>query len=138
VLAISMWDVLSSGARELAGGLVDPDGNPATTADPSWVSLVTTPAYARIQRANRGPDRRLEELFHTPHLNLTLISTAVPNVTRLRHRDLDGVMYTTAGTFLWQAADSGDANNNPASSDCSTEELDVKKNVTGHDPPRRT
>jgi hypothetical protein len=59
---------------------------PATTADPTWVPLINTPAYPEyssgynvVTAATTGG---LEELFHTMHLNLTLISTAVPNVTR--------------------------------------------------------
>jgi hypothetical protein len=66
--------------------LADTDGNPATTADPTWVPVINTPAYPEytsgynvVTAATTGG---LEELFHTQHLNLTLISTAVPNVTR--------------------------------------------------------
>jgi hypothetical protein len=66
--------------------LADSDGNPNTTADPSWVPLVPTPAYPEYpsgyNSVNASVTGGLGELFHTRHLNLTLISTAVPNVTR--------------------------------------------------------
>jgi hypothetical protein len=66
--------------------LADTDGNPATTADPTWVPLLTTPAYPEypsgynvVAATTTGG---LEQLFHTQHLNLTLVSTAVPNASR--------------------------------------------------------
>jgi hypothetical protein len=66
--------------------LADTDGNPATTADPTWVPMITTPAYPEYPSGynafNASVTGGLEELFHTQHLNLTLTSTAVPNVTR--------------------------------------------------------
>jgi hypothetical protein len=69
-----------------AVNLADTDGNPDTIADPSWVPLFTTPAYPEypsgynsVTAATTGG---LEKLFDTQQLNLTLISTAVPNVTR--------------------------------------------------------
>ena len=69
-----------------AVNLADTDGNPATTADPTWVPLLTTPAYPEYPSGYNSVAATttgvLEQLFHTQHLNLTLISTAVPNVTR--------------------------------------------------------
>ena len=69
-----------------AVNLADTDGNPATTPDPTWVPLVNTPAYPEYPSGynafNAAVTGGLEELFHTQHLNLTLTSTAVPNVTR--------------------------------------------------------
>ena len=66
--------------------LADTDGNPATIADPSWVPLLTTPAYpdypSGYNAVTAATTGGLEELFHTQRLNLSLISTAVPNVTR--------------------------------------------------------
>lgn len=66
--------------------LADTDGNPATSADPSWVPLLTTPAYPEYpsgyNSVTAATSGGLEQLFHTDHLNLTLISTAVPNITR--------------------------------------------------------
>ena len=66
--------------------LADTDGNPGTTADPKWVPLVATPAYPEypsgynvLTAAFTGG---LTKLFHTNSLHITLISTAVPNVTR--------------------------------------------------------
>jgi hypothetical protein len=69
-----------------AVNLADTDGNPNTTADPNWVPLITTPAYPEYPSGynafSASVTGGLEELFHTQHLNLTLISTAVPNATR--------------------------------------------------------
>jgi len=69
-----------------AVNLADTDGNPATTADPNWVPLVNTPPYPEYPSGYNSVSATttgaLEELFHTHQLNLTLISTAVPNVTR--------------------------------------------------------
>jgi hypothetical protein len=66
--------------------LADTDGNPATTADPTWVPLIATPPYPEYPSGynayNGSVTGGLGELFHTQHLDLTLISTAVPNVTR--------------------------------------------------------
>ena len=69
-----------------AVNLAETDGNPATSPDPTWVPLATTPAYPEypsgynsVTAATTGA---LEQLFHTGQLNLTLISTAVPNASR--------------------------------------------------------
>ncbi len=40
--------------------------------------------------------------------------------------DSNAVTFNTAGTFYWQAVYSGDANNNGATSDCTSEKLLVK------------
>jgi hypothetical protein len=69
-----------------AVNLADTDGNPATTADPNWVPLVNTPPYPEYPSGYNSVTATttgaLEQLFHTQQLNLTLISTAVPNVSR--------------------------------------------------------
>jgi hypothetical protein len=66
--------------------LADSDGNPATVADPTWTPLLTTPPYpdypSGYNAVNSTVSHGLEDLFRTRHLQLTLISTAVPEVTR--------------------------------------------------------
>ena len=66
--------------------LADTDGNPATTADPTWTPLVVNPPYpdyvSGYNSFAASFTRALEELFSRRHLNLTLISTAVPAATR--------------------------------------------------------
>ena len=66
--------------------LADTDGNPDTIADPTWTPLITTPAYPEYSSGYNmfaaTTTGTLDELFHTDHLNLSLISTAVPNVVR--------------------------------------------------------
>jgi hypothetical protein len=67
--------------------LADSDGNPATVADPTWTPLLTTPPYpdypSGYNAVNSTVTHGLEELFPTRQLKLTLISTAVPGVTRV-------------------------------------------------------
>lgn len=69
-----------------AVNLADTDGNPATTADPRWVPLLTTPPYTEYPSGYNSvaatTTGALEKLFYTQQLNLTLISTAVPNASR--------------------------------------------------------
>jgi hypothetical protein len=68
--------------------LADTDGNPATTADPSWIPLIPTgtPPYPEYPSGynviNSTGTHGLENLFQTRDLRLTLISTAVPGVQR--------------------------------------------------------
>jgi hypothetical protein len=66
--------------------LADTDGNPLTIADPTWVPLFTTPAYPEYPSGYNSfaasVTGSLEEMFHTQHLNLTLVSTADPPVVR--------------------------------------------------------
>ena len=66
--------------------LADTDGNPATDPDPSWVPLIATPAYPEYPSGYNGfvasASRGLEDVFHTRHLQLTLTSTAAPNLPR--------------------------------------------------------
>jgi hypothetical protein len=68
--------------------LADTDANPATMADPSWVPLINTPNYPGYPSGYSAyaatVTRALERIFDTRHLDLTLISTAVPEV---RHYD---------------------------------------------------
>jgi len=65
--------------------LADTDGNPATAPDPTWTPLVVNPNYPEYSSGYNAVaasfSRALEELFGR-HLDLTLISTAVPGVTR--------------------------------------------------------
>lgn len=66
--------------------LADTDGNPATTADPTWTPLLINPNYpdyvSGYNTITASFTRALEELFGRRHLNLTLTSTAVPGATR--------------------------------------------------------
>jgi hypothetical protein len=66
--------------------LADTDGNPATTADLNWVPLLVTPPYPEYVSGYSGVTgaftRALARTLGTPDLNLTLISSAVPNTTR--------------------------------------------------------
>jgi hypothetical protein len=66
--------------------LADTDGNPPTVADPTWVPLLTTPPYPEYPSGynvvSSTVSHGLEDLFRTRHLQLTLISTAVPGVQR--------------------------------------------------------
>ena len=66
--------------------LADTDGNPATTADPTWMSQLATPPYPDHVSGYNGFmgafTRALQEALGTRHLQLTLISTAAPGVTR--------------------------------------------------------
>jgi hypothetical protein len=68
--------------------LADTDGNPATNPDPSWVPLRANPAYPEYPSGYNGfaaaVTRALERVFQTEQLQLTLISTAVPDI---RHYD---------------------------------------------------
>jgi hypothetical protein len=66
--------------------LADTDGNPATDPDPSWVPLFPTPAYPEYPSGytafEASASRGLGNVFHTRHLQLTLTSTAAPNLPR--------------------------------------------------------
>ena len=66
--------------------LADTDGNPATTADPSWTPLLTTPPYPDYVSGYSGLTgaftRSLADALGTRDLQLTLISTAVPGAVR--------------------------------------------------------
>ena len=66
--------------------LADTDGNPATTADPSWTPLLVTPPYPEYVSGYSGLigafTQALEDTLDTRHLRLTLISTAVPGAVR--------------------------------------------------------
>lgn len=64
--------------------LADTDGNPATVADPNWVPLTPTPAYPEYSSGynvvTAAFSGGLAGLFRTDDLDLTLISSAVPDV----------------------------------------------------------
>jgi hypothetical protein len=66
--------------------LADTDGNPATDPDPSWAPLIPNPAYPEYPSGYNGfaasVTRGLEDVFHTRQLQLTVTSTAVPDVRR--------------------------------------------------------
>ena len=71
--------------------LADTDGNPATSPDPNWVPLIPTgtPPVPGVRPAGTTRSPRpgaalLRMCSHTQHLDLTLTSTAVPDV---RHYD---------------------------------------------------
>ncbi len=71
--------------------LADTDGNPATTADPSWEpylgTMPATPPYPDYVSGYCGVTgaftRALQGAVQTQHLQLTFTSTAVPNTTRV-------------------------------------------------------
>jgi hypothetical protein len=67
-------------ALDPAINLADTDGNPLTIADPSWLPLIPTPAYPEYPSGYNSfaatVTGSLEEMFHTQHLNLTLVSAA--------------------------------------------------------------
>jgi hypothetical protein len=66
--------------------LADTDGNPATVADPSWTPLLVNPPYpdytSGYNAVIASASGALEELFGRRHLDITLISTAVPGAVR--------------------------------------------------------
>ncbi len=66
--------------------LADTDGNPRTIADPTWTPLLTTPPYPEYVSGYAGLTGAftgaLEDALGTRHLQLTLISTAVPGAVR--------------------------------------------------------
>jgi hypothetical protein len=87
--AISVWHAkyLYSFWRPITAiQLAETDGNPETAADPSWQPMLATPPYPDYVSGYSGVigafTRALGETFHTRQLQLTFISTAVPNVTR--------------------------------------------------------
>jgi len=75
-------------------GLADTDGNSATSPDPSWVPMITTPPYPEYPSGynafNSTVTHGLATLFQTRHLQLTLTSTAVPGIER--HYDRVGAL----------------------------------------------
>jgi hypothetical protein len=66
--------------------LADTDGNPATKPDTTWTPLLTTPPYPDYVSGYSGVTgaftTALAGALGTRHLNLTLISTAVPGAIR--------------------------------------------------------
>lgn len=66
--------------------LANTDGNRRTIADPTWVPLLVTPPYPDYVSGYSGVTgaftRALALTLGTRHLNLTLISSAVPGATR--------------------------------------------------------
>ena len=66
--------------------LADTDGNPDTTADPSWTPLIVNPNYpdyiSGYNSFAAAFSEAMEQLFGDHDLNLNLISTAVPGAVR--------------------------------------------------------
>jgi hypothetical protein len=66
--------------------LADTDGNPATTADPNWTPLLTTPPYPEYVSGYAGLTgaftQALQDVLDSRHLQLALTSTAVPGAVR--------------------------------------------------------
>lgn len=66
--------------------LAETDGNPATTADPSWQPMLPTPPYPDYVGGYSAVigafAYALQGTFATQHLKLTFTSTAVPSETR--------------------------------------------------------
>jgi hypothetical protein len=64
----------------------DTDGNSATAPDQNWQPLLPTPPYPDYVSGYSGVmgafARSLRQIFDTQHLQLTLISTAVPDAKR--------------------------------------------------------
>jgi len=58
-------------------------------------------------------------------------SAGTKTVTNGSVPDSDPVTFSSAGTFYWQVVYSGDANNNGATSTCTSEQVVVQKNPTG-------
>jgi hypothetical protein len=62
--------------------LADTDGNPATTADPAWTSLIPSPPYPDYVSGYNGVmgayTQALQDALGTRHLALTLTSTVFP------------------------------------------------------------
>jgi len=86
-------------------GLADTDGNPATSADPSWTPMIMTPPYPEYPSGynafNSTVAHGLENLFQTRHLQLTLTSTAVPGAQR--HYDGGGaLLQDVVDARVWQ------------------------------------
>jgi hypothetical protein len=83
--------------------LADTDNNPATDPDPSWAPLRPDPAYPEYPSGYNGfaaaVTGALEKVFHTRRLQLTVTSTAVPDVRHyntgraLRQDVVDGRMW---------------------------------------------
>jgi hypothetical protein len=103
---ISVWHAKYTDGTwrpDTAINLADTDGNPATDPDPSWVPLRPDPAYPEYPSGYNGfaaaATRALENLFHTQRLQLTVTSTAVPDVrhydsgSALRQDVVDGRMW---------------------------------------------
>ena len=86
-------------------GLADTDGNPATSPDPNWAPMITTPPYPEYPSGynafNSAVTHGLQNLFQTRHLQLTLTSTAPPGVQR--HYDCgDALLQDVVDARVWQ------------------------------------
>jgi hypothetical protein len=84
--------------------LADTDGNPATTADPSWTPWLTTPPYpdytSGYNAVSSTTSPVLEDLFGR-HPDITLISTAAPGV--VRHYDTASALRAdVVSARVWQ------------------------------------
>jgi hypothetical protein len=103
---ISVWHakyVDGTWRPSTAINLADTDGNPATDPDPSWAPLRPNPAYPEYPSGYNGfaaaVTRGLERVLRTDQLQLTVTSTAVPEVrhyqtgSALRQDVVDGRMW---------------------------------------------
>jgi len=103
---ISVWHtkyVDGTWRPDTAINLADTDDNPATDPDRSWAPLRPDPAYPEYPSGYNGfaaaVSRGLEKVFHTRRLQLTVTSTAVPDVRHyntgraLRQDVVDGRMW---------------------------------------------
>ena len=104
---ISVWDAKHAYGlwRPITAiNLADTDGNPATSADPSWAPMITTPPYpdypSGYNAFNSTVTHGLQELFDTRHLQLTLTSTAVPGVQRHYDRG-DALLQDVVDARVW-------------------------------------
>lgn len=84
------------------------DGNPATTADPTWTSLIPSPPYPDYVSGYNGAmgafSQALEDALGTRHLRLTLITTAFPvgDPRATRHYDTgDEVRQEVIDARVW-------------------------------------
>jgi hypothetical protein len=103
---ISVWHAKYTDGTwrpDTAINLADSDGNPATDPDPSWVPLRPDPAYPEYPSGYNGfaaaVTGALEKVLRTRELQLTVTSTAVPDVrhydsgSALRQDVVDGRMW---------------------------------------------
>jgi hypothetical protein len=83
--------------------LADTDPNPDTQATPAWTPLLTTPPYPEYVSGYSGVvgafARALTETLGTRHVDVTLISTAVPGVTR--HYDALAAVGVVVDARVW-------------------------------------
>lgn len=88
---VGCWDAkytYSSWRPITAIELADTDGNDATTADPSWTPLITTPAFPEYPSAHScasGAVGRILSQEFGEETSFSIVSDAMPGVTRQFH-----------------------------------------------------